>query len=255
MTLEERVRTGIATAVDTAPGQVSDVGVITRQGVRRRNRKRITGIAAVLAVTLAMASPQLFGFTLGSEDVSVTVAGREMPYSEVLNEEPTVVRGVEADTPHFDTSRFGEEIPFETSDLPSEIPDRLSAGGVYAGTVGGIPVFVFGDQEGQEELFCVIVGAGTLCTDADSPGGGAGTTSEFGPNGEMVYGSVVGDLPPEVSVVVYSYADTGEVIGWQTPVAYASYVPMEQSTDNQRDISWEFYDADGQRLGTFGVLQ
>lgn len=253
MTFEDRVRTGIAGAVGAAPGQVTDLGEITRKGVRRRNRKRFTGVVAVLAVSVAMASPQLFGFTVGSEDISVTVAGREMPYSEVLNEDPTVVRGLEAEAPQFDTSHLGEEIPFVASALPTELPDGVSGGGVFAGTVEGIPVFVYGDRVGSEEVFCVTTGGDSLCTDAAAPGGGASFTSEFGPTGDVVIGSIVGDLPAEVSVVAYSNMETGEVIGWQTPVAYVSYVPIGQRSEEHPKITWEFYDADGQRLGTSGV--
>jgi len=253
MTFEERVRTRIATVVGAVPGQVTDLGEITRRGEKRRNRKRITGIVAVLAVSIAMASPQLFGFTVGSEDISVTVAGREMPYSEILNQNPTVVRGLKAEAPRFDTSHLGEEIPFVASDLPTEIPDNVSGGGVFAGTVEGIPVFVYGDRVGSEEVFCVTTGGDSLCTDAAAPGGGASYTSEFGPTGDVIIGSIVGDLPPEVSVVAYSYTETGEVIGWQTPVAYVSYMPIGKRSDKHPKITWEFYDADGQRIGSFGV--
>lgn len=252
MTFEDRLRSDISLAVRAAPGEVSDLGEIVAKGRRRRNKKRIVGIVSVLVVSLAMASPQLFGFTIGSEEVSVTVAGREMPYSEILNDDPVVVRGVEAEAPRFDTSHLGDEIPFVASALPTEIPDRLSGGGVFAGTVEGIPVFVYGDRVGNEEVFCMTTGGDSLCTDANAPGGGAGTSSEFGPEGEVVYGSIVGDLPTEVSVVAYSYTDTGEVIGWQTPVAYASYMPIERSGD-ESNITWEFYDADGQQLGAFGT--
>jgi hypothetical protein len=175
-----------------------------------------------------------------------------MPYSEILNDDPVVVRGVEAEAPRFDTSQLGEEIPFVASALPEEIPDRLSDGGVFAGTVEGIPVFVYGDRVGNEDVFCVTTGGDSLCTDANATGGGAGTSSEFGPTGDVVYGSIVGDLPPEVSVVAYSYTDTGEAIGWQTPVAYASYMSIARAGDETNTI-WEFYDADGKKLGTFGT--
>lgn len=255
MTLEDRLTSNLTLAVRTATGEVSDVGEIVDRGRRRRNKKRIVGFVSVLAVTIAMASPQLFGFTFGSEDISVTVAGREMPYSEVLNDDPVVVRGVEAATPRFDTSHLGDEIPFVASALPAEIPDLLTGGGVFAGRVEGIPVFVYGDRVGNEEVFCVTTGGDSLCTDATAPGGGASSSSEFGPTGDVVYGSIVGDLPPDVSVVVYSYADTGDVIGWQTPVAYVSYMPVEGPLDeyDETNITWEFYDADGQQLGTFGA--
>lgn len=253
MTFEDRLRSDIGLAVRTAPGVVTDLGEIVAKGRRRRNKRRIVVVVSVFAVTIAMASPQLFGFTIGSEDVSVTVAGREMPYSEILNDEPVVVRGVEAEVPRFDTSHLGEEIPFVASDLPTEIPDLLAGGGVFAGTVEGVPVFVFGERVGNEEVFCVTTGGDSLCTDANAPGGGAGTSSEFGPTGDVVYGSIVGDLPADVSVVAYSYTDTGEVIGWQTPVAYASYMPIEGPWDDEVDITWKFYDADGQQLGTFGI--
>jgi hypothetical protein len=254
MTFEERVRTGIATAVDAAPGHVSDVGVITREGVKRRNRKRLFGIGAVLAGTIAMTSPQLFGFTLGSEEVSVTVAGREMPYSEVLNENPTVVRGVEVEAPRFDTSHLGREIPFGASDLPTEIPDSLSDGGVFAGTVEGIPVFVYGDRVVSEEVFCVTTGGDSICTDAAAPGGSTSFSSEFGPTGDVIIGSMTGDLPAEVSVVAYSYTETGEVIGWQIPVAYVSYIPIGERSDEHPRITLEFYDANGQLLDTYESL-
>jgi len=255
MTLEDRLTSNLTLAVRTAPGEVSEVGEIVDRGRKRRNKRRIVGVASVLAVTIAMASPQLFGFTTGSEDISVTVAGREMPYSEILNDNPVVVRGVEAETPRFDTSQLGDEIPFVASDPPEEIPELLRGGGVFAGTVEGIPVFVYGDRVGNEEVFCVTTGGDSLCTDATAPGGGAGFSSEFGPTGHVVSGSVIGDLPPHVSVVVYSYADTGEVIGWQTPVAYVSYMPLEGPLDeyDETNITWEFYDADGRELGTFGI--
>jgi hypothetical protein len=253
MTFEDRLRGDIGLAVRTAPGEVTDLGEIVDRGRRRRNKKRILGIVPALALIIAMASLQLFGFTIGSEDVSVTVAGRDMPYSEVLNNDPVVVRGVEAEPPRFDTSHLGEEIPVVASALPTEIPDRLAGGAVFAGTVEGIAVFVYGDRVGDEEVFCVTTGGDSLCTDANAPGGGAGTSTEFGPTGDVVYGSIVGDLPPEVSVVAYAYSDTGEVIGWQTPVAYASYMPIEGPWVDEANITWEFYGADGQRLGTFGT--
>lgn len=253
MTFEDRLRSGIGLAVRSAPGEVEDLGEITDRGRRRKIKKRIIGVVSALAVTVAMASPQLFGFTVGSEAISVTVAGREMPYAEVLNNDPVVVRGIEAESPRFDTSRLGEEVPFAASALPDEIPDLLAGGGVFAGTVKGIPVFVYGDRMGNEEVFCVTTGGDSLCTDASAPGGGAGTSSEYGPTGEVVYGSIVGDLPQEVSVVAYFYTDTGEAIGWQTPVAYTSYMPIESLSDNEANITWEFYDTDGQQLGTFGM--
>ena len=252
MSFEDRLRSDISLAVRTAPGDVSDLGEIVARGRRRRNKKQIVWIVSVLAVTIAMASPQLFGFTIGSEEVSVTVAGRTMPYSEVLNDDPVVVRGVDAEAPRFDTTQLGEEIPFVASGLPTEIPNTLSDGGVFAGTVEGIPVFVYGDRVGGEEVFCVTTGGDSLCTDANAPGGGAGGSSEFGPDGEVVYGSIVGDLPAEVSVVAYSYIDTGEIIGWQTPVGYTSYMPIERSED-EANITWDFYNADGQPLGAFGT--
>ena len=180
----------------------------------------------------------------------MTVAGRVMEYSEVLLENPTVVRGVGAESPRFDTSAFGDEVPFVMSNLPSNLPEALDGGGVLAGSVNGVPIYVYGDRIGAEEVFCISSGGDSICTDAAAPGGGGGTSSEYGPGGEVIRGWMVGDLPANVSVVVY-HGDEGIPIGWQTPVAYASYMPVPTLQDED-GYYWEFYDVNGLALDGFG---
>ncbi len=92
----------------------------------------------------------------------------------------------------------------------------------------------------------MTTGGDSVCTEAAAPRGGFSNSSEFSSTGETVYGLMIGDIPATVSVIVY-YIEDGQPIGWQTPVAYASYVPV-QNTHNEDGYSWEFYDARSQAL-------
>ncbi len=250
MTIEETLRREVGLALASIPAEDVRLDQILERVKSRRKRKRTFGVLVVATVTMALALPQLFEFTSGSEDVSVTVAGRVLDYSEILLDEPVVVRGVEAETPRFDTSAFGVEVPFERSDLPSTLPERVTDGAVFAGSVHGVFVFVYGERIGGEDAFCMTTGGDSVCTEAAAPGGGFSTSSEFSSTGETVYGLMIGDIPATVSVIVY-YTEDGQPIGWQTPVAYASYMPV-QNIQNEDGYSWEFYDASGQALDGVG---
>ena len=251
MSFETRLRQGIAHTVDAMPGETTDIESILRKGRERRSKRRAALMVSVLVATTAMASVQLFGFTPGSEDINVTVAGREMAYSEILSDDPVLVRGVPGQRPRFDTSDLGPEIPFAAGKLPPRIPDQLLEGGVFAGAVEGIPVFVYGGLIGSEEVFCATTGGDSICTDAAAPGGGSGFTAELGPSGEVVYGVLVVDLPAEVSVVAY-YDATGAPLGWQTPVAYVSYMPLRDPESFESEITVELFDADGRSINVLG---
>ena len=96
----------------------------------------------------------------------------------------------------------------------------------------------------------MTTGGDSVCTEAAAPRGGFSTSSEFSSTGETVYGLMIGDIPATVSVIVY-FTEDGQPIGWQTPVAYASYMPV-QNIHNEDGYSREFHDARSHALDSAG---
>lgn len=255
MSFEDTLRREIGLALEAVPAQVSHITDIASRGRRRRRRNKLgrLSVAAVLAAaTVAMVSPQIFGFTFGEESDSVTVAGREMPYTEVLSEEPLIVRGETAEAPRFNTSTLGPEIPFEATDLPDDLPTLLSGGGVFAGSVNGISVYIYGDRIAGDGAFCVTTGGDSICGNATLAGSGGGASSEYDSTGGVAYGIVVGDIPSTVSVVAYYTSEDEQPFAWQRPVAYASYMPVDSDDDYEENAYWQFYDAEGFKLDSAG---